>query len=82
MTRINSGHIFRMHCHGKRRQIKPEQLLPGDRIELVQPFLHRLAQVIAAAAERGVALVDEVTLLLGQCQRRAMAVGFRARDRP
>ena len=51
-------------------------------VELVQPLLHRLAQVVAAAAERGVALVDEVALLPGQRQRRAMAVGFRARDRP
>jgi hypothetical protein len=25
MTRINSGRIFRTHCHGKRREIKPER---------------------------------------------------------
>jgi hypothetical protein len=51
-----------MHCRAMRREIKPETarrlgqtLLAGDRIELVQPRLHRLAQVIEAAAERGVA---------------------------
>jgi len=38
-------------------------LLPGDGIELVQPIRHRLAQIKAAAAERRVALVDEVALL-------------------
>src|SRR6185312_13563393 len=57
-------------------------LLPGDRIELLQPLLHRLTEVITALAERGVALLVEITLLPGQRQRRAMAVGFRARDHP
>src|SRR4029078_7265793 len=37
---------------------------------------------IAAAAEGGVALADEVALLAGQRQRRPVAVGFRARDHP
>jgi hypothetical protein len=64
------------HCHGKWREIKPETgwpfgqtLLAGDIVELVQPLLHRLAQVVAAAAERDVALLDEVALLSGQRQR-------------
>src|SRR5487761_2323081 len=88
MTRINSGHFFQTHCHLKRREIKPEQLRrsarqlrAGDAIELFQPLLHRLAQVIAVAAERGVASADEVALLPGQCQGLAMAGGLRAGDR-
>lgn len=79
--------IYFRHCHGKLRQIKPEQLgrsvkslLPGDRIELFQPIFHRLAEIIAALAERTVALLDEVALLPGQRQRRAMAAGFRIGD--
>jgi len=74
------------------REVAPDQagtaspfrlksLLPGDRIELVQPVL-RLTEVIAAAAERRVALLDKVGLLPGQRQRRAMAVGFRAGGGP
>jgi hypothetical protein len=50
------------------RQIKPEQLgrsaktlLPGDRIELLQPVFHRLAEVITALAERGVARCNVLT---------------------
>src|SRR5688572_10785077 len=81
--------IYSKHRHGKLRQIKPEQLgcpatavRPGDGIELFPPVLRRLAEIVAAAAERGVALVDEAALLPGQCQRRAMAVGFRTRDHP
>jgi hypothetical protein len=46
-------------------------LLPGDRIELLQPILHGLAEVITAAAERAVTLLDEVAQLPGQRQRRA-----------
>src|SRR5258707_699114 len=84
------GHrLANRHCHGKRREIKPETaspfgqtLRPGEGIELVQPLRHRLAQVIAVAAERRVALLDKIALLLGQRQSRSMAVGFRARDRP
>jgi len=75
------------------REVAPDQagtaspfrlktLLPGDRIELVQPLLHRLAEVTAAAAERRVAFLDKVALLPGQRQRRAMAVGFRTGGRP
>ena len=45
-----------------------------DRIEPVQPLLHRLAQIVAAAAERGIAPVDEIALLPGQRQRGPMAV--------
>jgi hypothetical protein len=48
-----------------------KSLLPGDRIELLQPILHGLAEVITAAAERAVTLLDEIALLPGQRQRRA-----------
>src|SRR4051812_39537796 len=61
---------YSRHCHGKLRQIKPEQigrpaktLLPSDRVESLQPILHRLTEVITALAERAVALFDEVALL-------------------
>src|SRR6478736_10443439 len=57
-------------------------LLPGIGLEFFQPVFHGLAQIIAAAAEGGVALADEVALLPGQRQRRPVAVGFRARDHP
>jgi hypothetical protein len=55
--------IYSRHCHGKLRQIKPEQLgrsartlLPGDRIALLQPVLRRRTEVIAVLAERAVAV--------------------------
>jgi hypothetical protein len=56
--------------------------LQGDGLELLQPVLHRLAEVVAALAERGVALFDEAALLPRQRQRRAMAVGGYARVVP
>ena len=72
------------HCHGKRGKFKPEQLDRSAkryrcamRIEPVQPLFHRLAQIVAAAAERGVALVDEVALLPGQRQRGPMVARIR-----
>ena len=60
---------FATHCHGKRRQIKPERpvcsVKPYWRA-IVLSFSSRssiaLAQIIAAAAEGGVALADEVAL--------------------
>jgi hypothetical protein len=66
---MTAGQAFYFrHCHGKLRQIKPEQLgrsaktlLPGDRIELLQPVFHRLAEVITALAERGVARCNVLT---------------------
>ena len=60
--------------------VRAKTLLPGDGIELLQPVLHRLAEIVAALAERGVALLDEAALLPGQRQRRAMAVGLRWRS--
>jgi hypothetical protein len=42
------------------------ELLQGDSLELLQPILHRLTEVVTALAERGVALFDEVALLPGQ----------------
>lgn len=56
-------------------------LLFGDGAELVHPFRHRLAQVIAGPAIGRVALLDEFALLPGQGQRRAMAATFRVRNR-
>ncbi len=62
----------------KRRQIKPEQLGPSgkpcrrthptalitvDPVQLLQPLLHRLLQVVAGPPERGVAAGDELVLL-------------------
>lgn len=44
-------------------------LLPGDRIELFQPILHRLAEVIAATAERRSAFLDKVALLSAPAPR-------------
>jgi hypothetical protein len=37
-----------------------KNLLPGDGVELLQPLFHRLPQIIAAAAERGVAFGDKI----------------------
>ena len=79
-----SGIVTGSCARSSREQLvrSAKTLLPGDRVELLQPLFHRLAKIVATLAERGVALLDEVALLPGQRQRRAMAVGFRTRDHP
>src|SRR5262245_19058111 len=62
--------------------VRQKILLPGNHVAFLQPLLHCLTEVVGAAAERRVALVDEVALLLGQRQRRAMAVGPHIGDQP
>src|SRR5689334_13825228 len=57
------------------------RLLLGDGIERGEPLLHRLPQVIAGTAKGRVALADEVALLLGPFQRRAMVVRLHAGNR-
>src|ERR1700756_4761049 len=75
---LSLARIFTRRSDNSSRKSCAVWLLRLNRVQVIQPFAHRLLQVIAGLSEGEVALSDKFLLLMLQIARRARATRGRS----